>query len=120
MVDFEKNDGLCDSCKAEQELADYLVGRLRGDAETFRNEFMPLLELLTSSTAPVMTLMEAKNRCPVDTNEEMGAIRMAALSLMLLGNQIDQLIEHAGYFAIDGQQHLLNQDGADQCSDWDK
>lgn len=120
MVDFNKDDGFCDSCRTEQEIADYLVGRLRGNTAVFNKEFMPLIELLTASTAPLMSLMEAKNRCEVDASGEMGAIRMAALSLMLLGHKIDTLIQHAGYFAIDGKHsELTSLDGNQSCDDWD-
>ena len=121
MVDINRDEECpCRQCRTQQEVTDFIAGRLRGDASAFNKEFMPLLELLTSATAPLMTLLEARNSHPTHPENNREAIDMAGLVLVMLHQRIDQLIEHAGYFAIDEEANLLHQDGADQCSDWDK
>ena len=99
MVDFNKDQECpCRQCNTQQAMISYLTDMVRNNtAKQFNAEFMPLLELLSASTAPIMGLMEAINHHHVDPEENSSEIAMAGLALAQLSQEIDTLILNAKY-----------------------
>ena len=122
MVDINRDkECSCGRCKVQGELTAYIHGMVRNNVpRQFNAEFMPLLELLSASTAPLMTLLEAINSHQLNPEENTGAIDMAGLALMQLSNELDTLILNAGCCTIESQHNnLTNSDGNQSCDDWD-
>lgn len=91
------------TAQRETELTEYLISVIRNDSTAFNKEFLPLLELLTSSTAPLMSLLEAKNSHDIQPDNNMPEVRMAGMVLVMLHRQIGMLIEDAACLAVENQ-----------------
>ena len=91
------------TAQRETELTEYLISRIRNDSTEFNKEFLPLLELLTGTTAPLMTLLEAKNSHDIQPENNLEEVRLAGMILVMLHRQIGMLIEDAACFAVESR-----------------
>lgn len=101
------NNNGCQCSQIREDVTAYLLHRLNGETETFNEEFMPVIELLTSGTAPLMTLMEAKNLHGLRPENDMSAVEMTALVLVELRARLGMVIEDATCHAIETEKSTL-------------
>lgn len=108
------NENGCQCSQVRDDMKSYLIHRLKGSKNTFNSEFMPVIELLTSGTAPLMGLMEAKNLRGITPENDMSAVEMAALVIVELRTRLQMLVEDATCHAIESEECSLSVIGSDE------
>ena len=107
------NNNGCQCSQIREDVTAYLVHRLKGSKKTFNAEFMPVIELMTSGTAPLMGLTEAKNLRGITPENDISAVDMASLVLVELRTRLQMLIEDATDFVIESEECSLAVVGSD-------